>query len=624
MASAELQWVIRGLAHDPGVIELKEATVMSKQNDVPVAIVGAGPTGVLLAIELARRGVGVRVLDRQLARSPESRAIGIHARTLEIFHQLGILEEFLDLGHRVDGAMYHTRAGHSIRVRFGRIDSPYPFMLTLSQAETQRILDEELERLGVTIDRGVEVAGINGDASGVELVTVSADRLRGRTLHADWLIGCDGARSIVRRRLNVSFDGDDYGQDWLMAEVSIDWPLPHDHFHVFAYTPSVLPAFPLPSRRWRVFVPQVPDRAVAEREAPTMEEIEGLVAERGPDGIKIGDPTLLAAFRCYRRHTKIMRSGRVFLAGDAAHVHSPAGGQGMNTGLGDAFNLGWKLSLVVKGQATTDLLDTYQRERVPIAEGVLGLTHALVRTFTLPSCAERWLRDRLLPVASRMPVAERRFVNRMAQVSHNYRNGPLSTRNARPLSEPVVSGERLPDVGGLERGGRAVRTLDLLGSGAHTLLILSGNRNGLALADETAARFARRDGAIRTITVAPGADPHRPDVVADPRLHAHRRYRARRGRLVLVRPDGYVACSAPLTGAELVEKYLERLSSHPDNGRECRRATTSARRTRALAGATDSDVTADQALRALAPAVCVTRDARRHGPREPQQSSSTT
>jgi len=548
--------------------------VKSNQNHVSVVIVGAGPTGVLLAIELARRGVEVRVLDKQLARSPESRAIGIHARTLELFHQLGIVEEFLDLGHQVNGAMFHTHARHSTRVRFGRIDSPYPFMLTLSQAETQRILDEKLERLGVTIERGAEVAGIEGDATGVELVTVAADRSRERTLHTDWLIGCDGARSVVRRSLNMSFDGDEYGQDWLMAEVSIDWPLPHDHFHVFAYTPSVLPAFPLPSHRWRVFVPQVPDRAVAEREAPTMKEIERLVAERGPAGIRIGDPTLLAAFHCYRRHTKIMRSGRVFLAGDAAHVHSPAGGQGMNTGLGDAFNLGWKLSLVVQGQATTDLLDTYQRERVPIAEGVLGLTHALVKTFTMPSSGKRWLRDRLLPVASRTPVAERRFVNRMAQVSHNYRSGPLSTRNARPLSEPVASGERLPDVEGLERDGRAIRTLDLLSGGAHTLLILSGERNGLALADETAARFDRRDGLIRTITVAPGADPHHPGVVADPQLRAHRRFRARRGRLLLVRPDGYVACSAPLDRTDLVEKYLERLTTSTDSRREPRRAMT--------------------------------------------------
>ena len=533
---------------------------MSNQNRVPVLIVGAGPTGVLLAIELARRGVEVQVLDRQLARSPESRAIGIHARTLEIFHQLGVVEEFLELGHRVNGAMFHTRPRHRVQVRFGRVDSAYPFMLTLSQAETQRILDQKLESLGVTIERGAEVVGIDHDATGATLVTVTPDGSRERTLTADWLVGADGANSSVRRSLNLSFDGDDYGQDWLMAEVSIDLSLPWDHFHVFAYTPAVLPAFPLPSHRWRVFVPQVPNRTVAEREAPTMEEIERLVAERGPAGIKVADPALLAAFRCYRRHTKIMRSGRAFLAGDAAHVHSPAGGQGMNTGLGDAFNLGWKLSLVVQGHATSDLLDTYQSERVPVAEGVLALTHVLVRMFTVSSSRTRWLRDRMLPVALGIPAAERRYVSRLAQVSHNYRNGPLSTRDAGLASEPIASGERLPDVGGLERDGQPVRTLDLLGSGDHTLLILSGHGNRANGADEKAARFAGRNVGLRTITVAQSAERDRPDVVADPQLHAHRRYRARRGRLLLVRPDGYVACSAPLDRADLVEKYLKRLT----------------------------------------------------------------
>jgi 2-polyprenyl-6-methoxyphenol hydroxylase-like FAD-dependent oxidoreductase len=578
------------------VIQPKEATVKSKHNDVPVVVVGAGPTGVMLAIELARRGVEVRVLDRQLARSLESRAIGIHARTLEIFHQLGVVDEFLDLGHRVNGATFHTRPGHTTRVRFGRVESAYPFMLTLSQAETQRILDKKLESLGVTIERGVQVTGIDHDATGVGLVTVTRDGSRERTLRADWLVGCDGAGSIVRRSLNMSFDGDDYGQDWLMAEVSIDWPLPHDHFHVFAHTAAVLPAFPLPSHRWRVFVPQVPDRGVAEREAPTMEEIGRLLAERGPTGMNIEDPTLLAAFRCYRRHTKVMRSGRAFLAGDAAHVHSPAGGQGMNTGLGDAFNLGWKLSLVVQGQAASDLLDTYQSERLAIAEGVLAFTHALVKTFSIPSSGKRWLRDRVLPVASRIPPAERRFVSRMAQVSHNYENGPLSTPQARLLSEPVLSGHRLPDVEGLERDGRTVRTLDLLGSGAHTLLILSGHGNGLNLADETAARLARRDGImVRIVTITPGADRHRPGVVADPQLHAHRRYRARQGRLLLVRPDGHVACSAPLGRTDLVETYLERLTAGVTRTASSDEVDP---RIPTLAGATDASMTAGQAVRA--------------------------
>ncbi|HYB26361.1 MAG TPA: FAD-dependent monooxygenase, partial [Solirubrobacteraceae bacterium] len=181
------------------------------------------------------------------------------------------------------------------------------------------------------------------------MTTQSKDQSRQETLTAEWVVGCDGAHSIVRRRLGVPFAGDDYGQDWLMSEVNIDPSIERGRFHVFSFTDTPMVAFPLPAERWRLILPQVPNRA-GEREAPDMDEIERLATTRGPAGLKLTDPTLLAAFRCYRRSTSIMRNGRVLVAGDAAHIHSPAGGQGMNTGLHDAFNLGWKLALVAAGQ----------------------------------------------------------------------------------------------------------------------------------------------------------------------------------------------------------------------------------------------------------------------------------
>jgi 2-polyprenyl-6-methoxyphenol hydroxylase-like FAD-dependent oxidoreductase len=526
------------------VLDQVKGATMTTQNDAPVMIIGAGPTGVLLAIELARRGVGVRVLDKQPGRSPQTRAIGIHARTLEVFHQLGIVDEFLELGHRVNGVSFHTPPRRRMRARFALVDSAYCFMLTLSQAETQRILEQKLESLGVPIERSVEVIAVEHDATGTALVVQHAGQPGLRTVTADWLVGCDGARSVVRRSLGVPFEGDDYSQDWLMTEVTIDAPLRHDHFHVF--------------------VPQVPGRAVAEREAPTIEEIERLVAERGPTGMRLSDPTLLAAFRCYRRQTKIMRSGRVLVAGDAAHVHSPAGGQGMNTGIHDAFNLGWKLAMVAHGQSCPDLLDSYQAERVPIAEGVLALTHGLVRTFTMTSPHKRWLRDRLLPAAMAIPPVERGYINRLAQVSHNYKGGPLSSRNPRLLPPSLASGERLPDVVGLELDGKPIRPLDLLSPGEHTLLVMTGRRSHRPAARNAVARFAPWDGIVRTITInggGGGGDHTAPENISDPDLCAHRRYGALKGRLLLVRPDGYLARHAPLDRPDILEVYLERLTS---------------------------------------------------------------
>ena len=346
-----------------------------------------------------------------------------------------------------------------------------------------------------------------------------------------------------------------------MSEVNIDPPIDRDRFHVFSYTDTPLIAFPLPAGRWRLFLPQVPNRA-GERQAPDMDEIERLAATRGPAGLKLVDPTLLAAFRCYRRSTSIMRNGRVLVAGDAAHIHSPAGGQGMNTGLHDAFNLGWKLALVAGGQSSPGLLDTYQDERLPIAGGVLAFTHYLVRIFTIPSPRKRWLRDHLLPIAMAVPVAERRYTRRLSQTSHTYRGGPLAPPTAlRVRSGLIAPGDRLPNVPGLERNGEPVCTLDLINSPAHTLLVLTGHRAESQTAHVAIARLARFNGIVNTVTVSGPSMQRSLDAVADPHLAAHRRYRARKGQLLLVRPDGYLAERAPLTRPDILERYLHQVTA---------------------------------------------------------------
>ena len=522
----------------------------------PVVIVGAGPTGVMLAIELARRDIEVRVLDKQPSRPNETRAIGIHARTLEVMHQLGIVEEFLALGHRVGGVIFHLRGRRRAQVRFSSLDTPYPFLLTLSQEQTQRILDEALESLGVNIERAVEVVDLRHDAGGAELLITRPGRDGEQTLQADWVVGCDGVHSIIRRRLGLSFDGEDYGQDWLMAEVRTDWPMRSDRFHIFAHSAAVQAMFPLSSSRWRLFLAQVPNRGPGRR-APDMEEIERLVAQRGPKGMRLTDPTLLAAFRCYLRSTETMRSGRVMIAGDAAHVHSPAGGQGLNTGLHDAFNLGWKLALVARGQAPPALLDTYQAERGPIATSVLALTHGLVRTFSMPSPRRRFLRDQVLPIAMATPAAQRRYTNRLSQLSHTYRGGPLAGPAGGTARGGVAPGDRLPAVTGLRLGGKPVCTLDLLRPPAHTLLVLTGSRADHETAGKAIARLEPWDGIVKTIVISD--EPLDSESVGDPGLSAHRRYGALAGQLLLVRPDGYLASRAPLDRPDIPGGYLGRL-----------------------------------------------------------------
>jgi 2-polyprenyl-6-methoxyphenol hydroxylase-like FAD-dependent oxidoreductase len=535
------------------------ATRFQQGDQESVAIVGAGPTGVLLAIELARRGVNVTVFERLSEPPTESRATGIHARTLEIFRQLGLIEQFLAVGHRLDGFALHTRQRRPVHVRFDGLDTPYPFVLNLRQDVTQKILDRHLERQGVTVQRGVEVTDLRQDNEQVELTVRRASGTDTETCTAGWVVGCDGAHSIVRRSLGFAFAGGDYGQDWLMADVSLDPSPARDHFHIYIHTPVAFVALPLPSGRFRVFLPQVPNRGVAERTPPDIEEIERLAAERGPAGLRLSDADTLAAFRCYRRSTPTMRNGRVLVAGDAAHIHTPAGGQGLNTGLQDAFNLGWKLALVAQHRAWPTLLDSYQAERLPIAAGVLELSHAMVTMLNVASGRRRLLRDRILPAAVAVPALRHRFTGRLAELSLNYRGGPLTEPAPPARRSSLVSGDRLPDAPCLTREGHPIGTLDLL-STRHTLFVLAGETPDPITVAALAARFERFKELARVVLLTPQGLGDRPNHFADPNFRAHDRYRARAGKLLLVRPDGYLAACTRLQRPERIEQYLVKLT----------------------------------------------------------------
>ena len=259
---------------------------------------------------------------------------------------------------------------------------------------------------------------------------------------AGYVVGCDGAHSRVRHELGLPFQGHPYPQDWLLADVRLDWARPEDEVHAFFRADGVpLVCFPMREHRWRLVVPFAGDRAPG---APDLAEIQRLVDQRAPERVVVSDPTWLASFNCHRRSTDVYRRGHVLLAGDAVHIHTPAGGQGMNTGITDAHNLGWKLALVAVGRAPGQLLDTYGREREPVAAQVLGLTHALVRFGTMTHPVQRALRDTIVPAASRVGPVHRRAVRRWTQVNVGYPASSLTWPDRGrgrpgPGSEPPTS-----------------------------------------------------------------------------------------------------------------------------------------------------------------------------------------
>jgi 2-polyprenyl-6-methoxyphenol hydroxylase-like FAD-dependent oxidoreductase len=354
--------------------------------DCQVLVVGAGPTGLVLAAELLARGISTRVIDKGDGVALQSRAIGIHARTLEVLDLMGLADRFVSRGQIARHMRFYSRGRCLASLEFALCGSRFGFLLDLPQDQTERMLRDRVAELGGIVEDRTELRVLDPGAGAVT-ATVRGPRGEFRTIDADYVVGCDGAHSRVRRELGLTFRGQPYPQEWLLADVRMDWNLREDAVHAF-FRPDGLPVifFPMRGHRWRLTLPFAGRRS---EQAPTLAEIQRLTGQRVPRPVTVSEPTWLANFRCHRRSASAYRRGRVLLAGDAVHIHTPAGGQGLNTGMLDAHNLAWKLALVASGRAPDALLDTYGTERRPVADEVLWLTHALVRYGTMTHPVKR-------------------------------------------------------------------------------------------------------------------------------------------------------------------------------------------------------------------------------------------
>src|SRR5215207_2365790 len=365
-------------------LDFPEAAAVSG-DQLDLLVVGAGPTGLTLAAGLSRFGAHFRVIDRAMDRVHESRALGVQARSLEVLQTIGLGEALVRRGNPSARLALHLDHNRTAEVRladFGATDTRFPFILFVSQAETEAILGNYLASRGVAIERGVElVDAIPGPAD----VPCTLRHRDGREEHlrVRYLIGCDGAHSTVRKLAGISFGGGAYLQDFLLGDVEIDGPLERGTLHSFVMGQGVALFFPLGSpATWRIIAMSADStgRRSAGADGPgaiqhpseasnhlSLEELQTVVDGATGGGLVLRDPAWLRHFRLHHRQAAHYRSGRAFLAGDAAHIHSPVGAQGMNTGIQDAVNLAWKLAAVVQGSATPALLDTYEPERIAFA-----------------------------------------------------------------------------------------------------------------------------------------------------------------------------------------------------------------------------------------------------------------
>ncbi|MEW5530625.1 FAD-dependent monooxygenase [Streptomyces virginiae] len=412
-----------------------------------VAVVGAGPTGLATACGLRLAGVSVRVLDKASGPAPTSRALGLQPRGAEVLDRLGALGDLPEHSVRIGQVLTYVDGNPLARLRVGQptrlVTRPG---LLMSQADVERRLRERLAALGVDVEWGSELLETEQDDERVRL------RLTAAEVHADWLVGCDGAHSRVRKAARIDFPGVPVVERFFLADVTAKLPVGRDTVAVWLRGDRMLGAFPLPGHDlWRLMAPAPAD--AGDDPLPVLRAL--LAEEAGVPASGVDDVRWTSTFRIHRRLASTYRRGRILLAGDAAHIHSPFGGQGMNTGLGDAENLAWKLALVATGHAANSLLDTYEAERRPVAAEVLRSTSAMTGLLLGRTRPARMLRDHaFVPLLDR-PVVQRLLWEKSSQLNLTYRTGPLG--GGVPYGGRPRPGDRIPDIACTRSDGAATR-----------------------------------------------------------------------------------------------------------------------------------------------------------------------
>lgn len=499
------------------------------QGSPTVLIVGAGPTGLVLACELARRGVSFRLIDAAAGPQPGSRGKGVQPRTLELFGDLGIIERVLANGRLAmpirstaqDGSV--TLGGAEPEELRNRPDIPYTTSLITPEWRVEEALRLRLTELGGRVEFGTSLRSFAQSEAGV-WASVDEGGVT-KTIDASWLIGCDGGHSVVRKQAGIAFEGETREElRMIVADARVDG-LARDAWHIWRHEEGLVSLCPLPSTDTFQYGASIAPGQPADLSLRNLQAILERRLERSD--IRLHPPEWSSLWRANIRLANRYREGRVFLAGDAAHIHSPAGGQGMNTGIQDAYNLGWKLAAVVKG-ASPALLDSYAAERRPIAAFVLELSNA-----------------RLQQVLIDKGLSTRRDASTL-QLDVNYR-GSVLARDDRTESSLLRAGDRAPDATLLRTEGGERRLFELTRGGCFTLLGFGGT----PLLHEPS-----RCG-LRVLRVI--GQPLGPGDIVDSGGHLTRAYGASERSLVLIRPDGYIGLISDAGDAAAVSSYFDAL-----------------------------------------------------------------
>lgn len=432
------------------------------RQDHNVLIAGAGPTGLAMAIECKRAGIPVRIIDKSEQPAQHSQALGVQARTLEQFERYGIADEAVAHGRKLYHGSLVSEQKKIFDFDFSRVPGRYPFALFLPQSETERLLIAHLQSLGGDVERGTELLSFRNDKDGVEAQLRHHSGVT-QTFAARWLIGCDGAHSVVRRDLQVPFEGDTVGLDFFLGDLELAGPdVPGDELRVHSHHGNVVFIGRLDDKLHRVIVILHPGRetAPADRQ-PSLEDFQSAIDATGAR-ITVRSSAWVTPFHINQRKAKQYRVDSVFLAGDASHIHSPVAGQGMNTGIQDAANLAWKIAAVADG-AGVEVLDTYNEERGAVGETLLKVTSRGLSAGTSDNPIFEGLRNLIGPALSNMEGVKRAVAGFVSETAINYRGSSIAADYGGEGS--LRAGDRVPNPDVEFSGGKQGRLLDPLKDG---------------------------------------------------------------------------------------------------------------------------------------------------------------
>jgi len=493
-----------------------------------VLIAGAGPVGLAMAADLARYGVSVRLVEKSPERTDKSKALVLWSRTLELMDRMECTAPFLTTGKKVTAVNVTAGKEPITKVTVDGVKTPHPYALMMPQCDTEELLGDFVTSLGVKIERNIELTDFVASVDGVTSILRHLDGTE-ETFDSGWLIGSDGAHSTVRHKLGMKFAGETMPSSWVIADIHLSNVPNPEEILISWHTEGILAVFPILGSRYRVIADSGLVYAGVSPANPTMEDVQAILDARGPGGITASDPIWLTRFTINERKVSNYRSGRVFVMGDAAHIHSPAGGQGMNTGIQDAFNLAWKLAMVSRGLCDEEtLLGSYSAERSPIADDVLKGAGRITEVALMRGDFKQAVRNRITSFVFGLSPVKKKMADVLTEVSIGYPESPLNGGGEYAGAGPK-EGERAPiDVDNPCVGAGDTPRFALYADGS--------DGRGSALI----ARYSD---------------------LLEPNLRAP----FERDGLWLVRPDGYVSLATRHGRWDEIERYLKVLTQGTEN-----------------------------------------------------------